>query len=288
MSKKISILELQQKKESGQPITMLTAYDYPSATLVDEAGTDIILVGDSVAMTVLGHDDTTAVTMEEMLHHCRAVKRGANHAILVGDMPFMSYQISKEEAIRNAGRFIKEAGMDTVKLEGGREISETVRAIINAGIPVMGHLGLTPQTATKLGGYKVQAKTADSAKRIMEDALALQEVGCYAIVIEAVPALVAETVTKSLHIPTIGIGAGVHCDGQVLVFHDMLGLFDRFTPKFVKRYTNLRPHILNALRSFNEEVAARQFPTQAHSFKMDEAEMELFLYGSKDSSGKTA
>ncbi|MDM8532986.1 3-methyl-2-oxobutanoate hydroxymethyltransferase [Anaerolineales bacterium HSG25] len=287
MSKKITLLELQQKKEAGQPITMLTAYDYPSATLVDEAGTDIILVGDSLAMTMLGHDDTTAVTMDEMLHHCKAVKRGANHAVLVGDMPFMSYQISKSESIRNAGRFIKEGGMDTVKLEGGREVIDMVRAIINAGIPVMGHLGLTPQTATKLGGYKVQAKTADSAQRLTEDALALQEAGCYAIVIEAVPVLVAEAVSKKLRIPTIGIGAGVHCDGQVLVFHDMLGLFDRFTPKFVKRYSNLRPRILNALRSYNEEVATRQFPAQAHSFKIDEAEMELFLYGGKNGSGET-
>jgi 3-methyl-2-oxobutanoate hydroxymethyltransferase len=279
MTQKLSILDLQQKKEAGQPITMMTAYDYPSASIVDEAGIDIVLVGDSLAMTVLGHQSTVSITMDEMLHHCRAVARGAQRALLVGDMPFMSYQISSTEAIRNAGRFIKEAGMDTVKLEGGGEMVKTVRAIVNAGVPVMGHLGLTPQTATQLGGYKVQAKTAEASQRLLDDALALQDAGCFAIVLEAVPMLVAETVSKKLEIPTIGIGAGVGCDGQVLVYNDMLGLFDRFTPKFVKQYANLRPQILSALQSYREEVELRTFPTETHSFKIDEKEMELFLYG---------
>jgi 3-methyl-2-oxobutanoate hydroxymethyltransferase len=271
---KITILDLQQKKAAGRPITMLTAYDYPGAALVDEAGIEVILVGDSLAMTVLGHLDTVAVTMEEMLHHCKAVARGARRAFLVGDMPFMSYQVDRTEAVRNAGRFMKEAGMDGVKLEGGREMVETVRAIVGAGIPVMGHLGLTPQSATKLGGYKVQAKTAPAAERLLEDALALEQAGCFAIVLEAVPAPVAELVSRQLNLPTIGIGAGAGCDGQVLVFHDLLGLFDRFTPKFVKQYTNLRQPILTALRAYRQEVEDRRFPNQDHSFIIEETELE--------------
>ncbi len=276
---KVSILDLQQKKAEGRPITMLTAYDYPGASLVDEAGIDMILVGDSLAMTVLGHPNTVSVTVDEMLHHCKAVARGAKRAFLIGDMPFMSYQVERSEAVRNAGRFIKEAGMDAVKLEGGREVVETVRAIVNAGIPVMGHLGLTPQTATKLGGYKVQAKSAAAARRLLEDALALEEAGCFSLVLEAVPAAVAEAVTQKLTIPTIGIGGGPHCTGQVLVFHDVLGLFDRFTPKFVKKYAELRPTILDAFQAFRQEVEAGEFPTAAHSFTIDEEELQLFLYG---------
>ncbi len=276
---KTSILDLQRKKTEGQPITMLTAYDYPGAILVDEAGIDLILVGDSLAMTVLGHPNTVSVTVDEMLHHCKAVARGAKRAFLIGDMPFMSYQIERNEAVRNAGRFIKEAGMDAVKLEGGREVAETVQAIVKAGIPVMGHLGLTPQTVTKLGGYKVQGKTAAAAQHLLEDALALEEVGCFSLVLEAVPAAVAKTVTQKLTIPTIGIGAGPNCDGQVLVFHDILGLFDRFTPKFVKKYADLRPVILAALQTYRQEVEAGEFPTANHSFTIDEQELELFLYG---------
>ncbi|HEX9922660.1 MAG TPA: 3-methyl-2-oxobutanoate hydroxymethyltransferase [Anaerolineae bacterium] len=279
MSQKVSILDLQRKKLEKQPITMLTAYDYPGATLVDEAGIDIILVGDSLAMTVLGHPNTVSVTIDEMLHHCKAVARGAMRAFLIGDMPFMSYQIDSGESIRNAGRYLKEANMDAVKLEGGREVAETVRAIVQAGIPVMGHVGLTPQTATKLGGFKVQAKTAAAARKLKEDALALQEAGCFAIVLEAVPASVAEAVTKELDIPTIGIGAGAGCNGQVLVFHDVLGLFDRFVPKFVKQYAHLRQPILDAFIEFREEVEAGTFPAEAHSFKIDEEELQLFLYG---------
>ena len=281
MTRKVSILDLQQKKAAQQPITMLTAYDYPGATLVDEAGLDLILVGDTLAMTVLGHPSTVTVTMEEMLHHCRAVARGAKRAFLVGDMPFMSYQIDRAETIRNAGRFIKEAGMDAVKLEGGREVVDTVRAIVKAGIPVMGHTGLTPQTATKLGGFKVQAKTGETAERLLKDGLALQEAGCFAIVLEAVPAPVADILSKKLTIPTIGIGAGSGCDGQVLVFHDVLGLFDQFTPKFVKRYADIRPLILAALRTFREEVENGAFPTEAHSYKIDEQELQRFLDGSQ-------
>jgi 3-methyl-2-oxobutanoate hydroxymethyltransferase len=279
MSPKISILDLQQKKVNGQKISMLTAYDYPGASLVDEAGVDLILVGDSLAMTVLGHPNTVSVTVDEMLHHCKAVARGAKRAFLVGDMPFMSYQVSRKKAIRNAGRFIKEAGMDAIKLEGGAEVVETVWAIGQAGIPVMGHLGLTPQTATKLGGYKVQGKTAEAAKQLRDDALALQAAGCFAIVLEAVPAPVAELISRELTIPTIGIGAGPHCDGQVLVFHDLVGLFDRFVPKFVKQYAHLRQPMLEAFQAYKAEVEAGTFPTAEHSFNIDEAELQLFLYG---------
>ena len=271
---KVTILDLQQKKQTGQPITMLTAYDYPGAMLVDQAGIDLILVGDSLAMTVLGYPDTLSVTMEEMLHHCQAVARGAKRAFLVGDMPFMSYQAERAEAVRNAGRFLKEGRMDAIKLEGGREVVETVRAIVDAGIPVMGHLGLTPQSISKLGGYKVQAKTVGAAQRLLADAQALAEAGCFAIVLEAVPAPVGELVSRKLSIPTIGIGAGPGCDGQVLVFHDVLGLFDRFTPKFVKRYAELRHPMLAALQAYREEVEQRAFPTEAYSYGLDEAEWQ--------------
>jgi len=279
MADKVTILDLQQKKQTGQPITMLTAYDYPGASLVDQAGIDMILVGDSLAMTVLGHSSTVAVTMEEMLHHCRAVARGARHAFLVGDMPFMSYQAEPVEAVRNAGRFIKEAAMDAVKLEGGREVVDAVQAIVRAGIPVMGHLGLTPQTATKLSGYKVQAKTSAAAQQLLQDALTLEEAGCFSIVLEAVPAPVGEFVSRKLSVPTIGIGAGPGCDGQVLVFHDVLGLFDRFTPKFVKRYAELHQAILAALQAYREEVTSRSFPAEVHSYNVDAQELEPFLSG---------
>jgi 3-methyl-2-oxobutanoate hydroxymethyltransferase len=274
MAKKVSLLDLQQKKADGKPITMLTAYDYPGATLVDEAGVDIILVGDSLAMTVLGYPNTVAITVDEMLHHCKAVARGARNALLVGDMPFMSYQISRTEAIRNAGRYLKEAQMDAVKLEGGGDVVETIRAIVQAGIPVMGHLGLTPQTATMLGGYKIQAKTAETAQSLLEDALALQDAGCFAIVIEAIPAAVGEFVSAQLKIPTIGIGAGQKCDGQVLVFHDVLGIFDKFTPKFVKQYANLRQPIVDAFKAYVRDVETGAFPEDSHSFSMSDEERE--------------
>ncbi len=279
MAKKVSILDFQKKKANKQPLTMLTAYDYPGATLVDEAGIDIILVGDSLAMTVLGYPNTVSITVDEMLHHCKAVARGAKRAFLVGDMPFMSYQVDLTESIRNAGRFLKEGNMDAVKVEGGREVVEAVQAIVQAGIPVMGHVGLTPQTATKLGGFKVQAKTATAAQQLLEDALALQEAGCFALVLEAIPTSVGQMVSQKLSIPTIGIGAGPGCDGQVLVFHDVLGLFDRFVPKFVKQYALLRQPILDAFQAYKTEVEAGTFPTEAHSYTIDEEELQLFLYG---------
>lgn len=285
MGKKVSVLDLQQKKVEGRPITVLTAYDYPGATLVDEAGVDIILVGDSLAMTVLGHANTVSVTVDEMLHHCKAVARGTKRAFLVGDMPFMSYQADRSEAIRNAGRFLKEGHMDAVKLEGGGEVVDRVRAIVRAGIPVMGHLGLTPQTATKLGGLKVQAKSAAAAQQLQEDALALQEAGCFSIVLEAVPSSVGKMVSQKLSIPTIGIGAGPDCDGQVLVFHDVLGLFDSFVPKFVKQYANLRQPVIDAFKTYKAEVEARTFPTKKHSFTMKGKELQLLLYGDRSSQG---
>ncbi len=268
--KKVTVRTLHAKKRSGEPITMLTAYDYPSALAVDQAGTDVILVGDSLGMVVLGYDTTLPVTMEDMLHHCRAVSRGAKYALLVGDMPFMSYQVSVEDAVRNAGRFLQEAGMDAVKLEGGRERLETIRAIIRAGIPVMGHIGLTPQSVHQLGGFRVQGKTADAAKRLIEDALALQDAGVFSIVLESVPGRLAELISKKLEIPTIGIGAGVGCDGQVLVFHDVLGLFDRFTPRFVKQYAHLHDVITEALAAYNADVLARRFPGPEHTVEMTE------------------
>ena len=277
MPRKVSLHDLQRKRDKGQPITMLTAYDYPAAKLVDEAGVDAILVGDTLAMTVLGYRDTVSVTVDEMLHHCKAVARGASRALLVGDMPFMSYQVSRREAVRNAGRYMKEAHMDAVKLEGGSEMAATVRAIVSAGVPVMGHVGLTPQTATKLGGYKVQAASADAALKLRDDALALQEAGCFAVVLEAVPAPVAQAVTGKLTVPTIGIGAGAGCAGQVLVFHDVLGLFDDFVPKFVKQFAQLREPMLQALTAFRREVEAGAFPGKAHSYAMDASELQRFL-----------
>ena len=279
MPRKVSLHDLQRKRGKGQPITMLTAYDYPAAKLVDEAGVDAILVGDTLAMTVLGHRDTVSVTVDDMLHHCKAVARGASRALLVGDMPFMSYQVSRREAVRNAGRYMKEAHMDAVKLEGGVEVAETVRAIVSAGVSVMGHVGLTPQTATKLGGYKVQATTAGAALKLRDDALALQEAGCFAVVLEAVPAAVAQAVTEKLTIPTIGAGAG--CAGQVLVFHDVLGLFDDFVPKFVKQFAQLREPMLQALQAFRCEVEAGEFPGEAHSYAMDASELRRFLQADK-------
>lgn len=273
---KFTLLDLQAKKEDHEPLTMVTAYDYPSAVLVDRADIDLILVGDSLGMVVLGLDSTVPVTMEEMLHHCRAVARGAEHAFLVGDLPFLSYQVSVSEAVRNAGRFLKEGNMDAVKLEGGHAVTATVAAIIDAGIPVMGHIGLTPQSVSKLGGYRVQGRNARAAMGLLDDALALQEAGCFALVLEAVPAPVASAITARLQIPTIGIGAGANCDGQVLVYHDMLGMFDRFTPRFVKQYAELNRHIIDALSSFREDVATGRFPGTEHIYDMDERELTAF------------
>lgn len=272
--KKVTIHDLQAKKERGEPFTMVTAYDYPTAVIVDKAGIDAILVGDSLAMVVLGLPNTVSVTMEEMLHHCRAVARGAQYALLVGDMPFMSYQTGPADAVRNAGRFLKEAGMDVVKLEGGKKMAPIARAIVDAGIPVMGHIGLTPQTISALGGFKVQGKDAAAAQQVIDDALALEDAGCFAIVLEAIPDRVAKIITERLSIPTIGIGAGPHCDGQVLVTHDMVGLFDRFVPKFVKRYVNVHDQMVEALRQFKAEVENRTFPGPEHCFTIKDEVLE--------------
>lgn len=272
--KKVTIPELHNKKKEGKKITMLTAYDYPVAKLVDEAGIDMILVGDSLGMVVLGYDSTVPVTMDEMIHHCKAVRRGTRYAFLVGDMPFMSFQTSEEEAVRNAGRFLKEAGCDAIKLETAEpRVLKVTKAIIESGIPVLGHLGLTPQSATKLGGLKVQGKDADAAKKIVDSALALEEAGCFAVVLECIPDKLAKIITKDLGIPTIGIGAGADCDGQVLVINDMIGLFERFLPKFVKQYAKLAPKILEAIKQYREEVEAGKFPGAEHTFGMKSEEL---------------
>lgn len=264
------ILELKNKRK----ITMLTAYDYPLASLVDKAGIDMILVGDSLANVVLGLDSTTKVGMQEMLHHAKAVTRAVKQALVVGDMPFNSYQVNPEESVNNAKRFIEEAKCDAVKLEWFDKCLEVTEKIIKAGIPVMGHIGLTPQTADQLGGFKVQGKDAQQAKRLIEQATELEKLGCFSIVLECVPDKIAELITKKLKIPTIGIGAGVNCDGQVLVIHDLLGLFERFTPKFVKKYINLSPMIQKAVEEFKFEVIQGKFPAQEHSFTIKEEELK--------------
>ena len=275
--KKVTTLTFRQKKERGEPITMLTAYDYPTAMAEDKAGIDSILVGDSLGMVVLGYENTLPVTMEEMLHHSRAVARGSKTALLIGDMPFMSYQVSVEDAVRNAGRFLQQGGMDAVKLEGGRERADAIRAITGAGIPVMGHLGLTPQSVHQMGGFRAQGKTASAAKRLVEDALLLEEAGCFSIVLESVPARLAELISKKISIPTIGIGAGAGCDGQVLVTHDLLGLFDRFTPKFVKKYASFHSEMQKAFANYIEDVETKRFPAQEHTVDMADDEWNELL-----------
>jgi 3-methyl-2-oxobutanoate hydroxymethyltransferase len=272
--KKMTLVDIQAMKREGKKITMLTAYDYPMALLEDRAGIDIILVGDSLGMTVLGYENTLPVTMEEMIHHTKAVTRGAKYPFIIGDMPFMSYNTSEREAIINAGRFMKEGGTDAVKLEGGVSVKDIVRAIVKAGIPVMGHIGLTPQTISMLGGFKVQGKDAQAAQKIIDDALLLEDAGAFSILLEAIPDLIAKKITEHLKVPTIGIGAGVHCDGQVLVVHDLLGLFDRFTPKFAKRYVNLSEQMLKAFESYRDEVLKGIFPSDQHSFHIDEKELD--------------
>lgn len=272
--KKITTRTFQEKKQSGEPITMLTAYDYATAQAVDRAGIDSILVGDSLGMVVLGYETTLPVTMEEMLHHCKAVARGAEYALLIGDMPFMSYQVSVAEAVRNASRFLKEAGMHVVKLEGGRQRVEAVGAIVSAGIPVMGHLGLTPQSVNAFGGFRAQATSLNPAKTLLHDALLLQEAGCFSIVLEAIPARLAGLVSERLTIPTIGIGAGPECDGQVLVSNDLLGIFDRFTPRFVKKYAELHAAMDAAFVEFRQDVEGRQFPSADHIISMPQDEWE--------------
>ena len=272
--KKITIPDILKKKGEGRKITLLTAYDYPSGRLIDEAGVDIILIGDSLAMTVLGYESTVPITMDEMVHHAKAAKRGVKYALMVGDMPFMTYNIGDKETVRNAGRFIKEGGCGAVKIEGGIEMTGVVKTLVKAGIPVLGHIGLTPQTAVQLGGFKVQGKDAKGAQRLLDSALALEKAGCFAIILECVPDKLAKLITERLAIPTIGIGAGPYCDGQALVTNDMIGLFDRFTPRFVKKYADLWPLLLNAFRRYRDEVEGGKFPTEEHSFTMNASELK--------------
>ena len=273
--KKPTVLELRRKK--GEHLAMLTAYDFPTARLVAEAEVDLILVGDSLGMVVLGYDSTVPVTVDEMVHHTRAARRGAPDAFLIADMPFLSYA-TPEQALATAARFLKDARADSVKLEGGMEVAPVVETLVKAGVPVLGHVGLTPQTASALGGYKLQGKDEESVRRIVEGALALEKAGCWGVVLELVPAELAKLVTNRLGIPTIGIGAGAHCDGQVLVFHDVVGLFSGFTPTFVKRYAEAGNAIRDALRRYAEEVRSGAFPAREQSFTIN-TEVLTRLYG---------
>jgi 3-methyl-2-oxobutanoate hydroxymethyltransferase len=272
--KKLTPVDILAMKTAGKRIPTITAYDYPTALLVDRAGLDMILVGDSLGMTVLGYDSTLPVTMDEVVHHTKAVTRAVKRALVMGDMPFMSYNTSERDAIINAGRLVKEGGADAIKLEGGADVKDTVRAIVKAGIPVVAHIGLTPQTSSLLGGFKVQGKTAEAAQKIIDDALTLEDAGAFAVVLEAIPSAIAEKITKRLKAVTISVGAGVHCDAQGMVIHDLLGLFDRFTPKFAKRYVNLSELILKALEEFRDDVLAGRFPTDEHSYHIAEKELE--------------
>jgi len=272
--KKVTVADFSKMKSHNQRIVMVTSYDYPTSIIADEVGVDSILVGDSYGMVVLGHDTTIPVTIEELLPVCQAVKRGASHSLLIGDMPFLSFQISEEDAIRNAGRFIKEGRMEAVKIEGGREMAHMAKAVSNAGIPVLGHIGITPQTATLHGGYRIQGKNADSGERLVEDAKSLEEAGVFGIVLEMITEEVARMITKTISVPTIGIGSGRFCDGQVLVLHDILGLYPRFVPKFAKRYTDLASTIKGAVTEYASEVRRGAFPEEKNVFKMDDAERD--------------
>lgn len=269
--RKIVASDFRRMKREGKKIVIITAYDYPSALLADRAGVDAILVGDSLGMVILGYRSTTPVTVEEMVHHCKAVARGTERAYTIGDLPFMSYNESRSKAIRNAGRIVKEGGVDAVKVEGGVKVRDKVEAIIDAGIPVMGHIGLNPQTARLWSGYKVQGRTADSAKRILEDAVALEAAGVFAIVLELTTVEVATLVTEKLSVPVIGIGSGPTCDGQVLVFHDMMGLYEK-SPRFTKKYADLSRQISEGIAAYREEVEAGLFPFEEHCFHMEEEE----------------
>jgi len=265
-TQRVTISKLLEMKKNGEKIAMLTAYDYLMASQLDECGIDMILVGDSVGNVVLGYENTIPVSMDEMIHHCRAVTRGVRRAMVVGDMPFMSYQVSAEEAVYNAGRFLKEAGVQAVKLEGGEEVLHTIKKIVDAGIPVMGHLGLTPQSIHKLGGYGVRGGDEEEASKILNDAKKLEEAGVFSIVLEKVPASLAKKITQHISAVTIGIGAGVYCDGQVLVTHDMLGLFEKFKPKFSKRYAELGMEMKKCYKQYIQEVKSEKFPTDEHSY----------------------
>jgi 3-methyl-2-oxobutanoate hydroxymethyltransferase len=272
--------DFQQAKRQGDKLVMVTAYDYPTARLAEEAGVDIVLVGDSLGMVVLGYDSTVAVTMDDMIHHTRAARRGARNTFMITDMPFMSYQISSAQALENAARLLREGGCEAVKVEGGAEIAEQVRALVRAGIPVCGHVGLTPQSATALGGYKVQARTAEAATKLLDDALALEAAGAFMIVLECIPVQVSGLVTDKVSVPTIGIGAGNACDGQVLVWHDALGLFERFVPKFVKQFETLGARGREGLADYAEQVRAGTFPGPDHSFSMKDEEVQR-IYGGR-------
>ena len=271
---KNTVATFAQAKIEGRKLSMLTAYDYSTAKLEDEAGIDGILVGDSLGNVMLGYEDTLSVTMEDMIHHCAAVARGAKNALIVCDMPFMSYEVSVEQAVTNAGRLLKEGRANCVKLEGGREVCPQVAAIVAAGIPVMGHIGLTPQSINAFGGFKVQGKSEAAARKLIEDARALQEAGAFAIVLEAVPAKLATLVTEAVDVPTIGIGAGAGCDGQILVYQDMLSMFSDFCPKFVKQFANVGQAMREGFTAYINEVQAGTFPSEEHTFKIDDEVLE--------------
>lgn len=271
---KTTTATFKKAKQSGEKITMLTAYDYSTAQLEDKAGVESILVGDSLGMVVLGYENTLSVTMEDMIHHSAAVARGAENALVVTDMPFMSYQTSVYDAVVNAGRLIKEGHADAVKLEGGVKFKEHIRAIVDASIPVMGHIGMTPQSVNAFGGFKVQGKSIEDAKRVIEDAKAVEEAGAFAVVLECVPAPLAEYITEILSIPTIGIGAGSSCDGQVLVYQDMLAMYSDFTPKFVKKFGNIGESMTASFKKYCEEVKSGEFPATEHTFKIDDEVMK--------------
>ncbi|HEB68656.1 MAG TPA: 3-methyl-2-oxobutanoate hydroxymethyltransferase [Desulfobulbus sp.] len=270
MAGRRTVKDIMEMKGGQRKISMLTAYDAPMAALLDQSGIDILLVGDSLGMVILGLDSTVPVTMEQMLHHAAAVRRGAQNALVIGDMPFGSYQVAPGETVKNGVRFLKEAGCDGVKLEGGESVCDEVRALVRAGVPVMGHLGLTPQTAGRLGGFKVQGKSLEAGRTMLADARALEDAGAFSLVLECVPGPLAEVVTRGISIPTFGIGAGPHCDGQVLVTNDMLGLFEKFTPGFVKKYLDLAPQMKEAITAFQDEISSGAFPAPEHSFASDE------------------
>ncbi len=262
-----TIQDFLKKKKEGKKITMLTAYDYPFAQIIDEAGIDVILVGDSLGMVVQGLDNTLPVTMDEMIYHTKMVTRAVKNAMVIGDMPFMSYQAGIEDAIRNSGRFLKETGASGVKMEGGAEIADHIRAMTRSDIPVMAHIGLTPQSIHRMGGYKVQGKTDEAANKLIEEAHIVENAGAFSLLLEAIPMNLAKKITEELTIPTIGIGAGPHCDGQVLVLHDVIGLFERFVPKFVKRYANIKEDVSKAINAYKEEIEEGTFPSEEQSFK---------------------
>lgn len=270
MVKKFTVSSFQKAKNDGEKISMLTAYDYSTAKILDNAEVDSLLVGDSLGMVMLGYENTLQVTIEDMIHHTKAVSRGVKRAMVIGDMPFLSYHISVEESVRNAGRLIQEGGAHVVKLEGGRDVIDQVKAIVKAQIPVIGHLGLTPQSINMFGGFKVQGKNEEAAREIIEDAMLLQEAGVFAIVLECVPEKLAKLISEKLTIPTIGIGAGKYCDGQVLVTQDMLGMYTDFTPKFVKQYANLNKEMINATKAYINEMNDGVFPSKEHTFHIDD------------------